>query len=153
MDATEIYVLCRNRSKAIADVFLEAFGKSRTQVAVDYPYPEFADEPQITFDNPSALLEQLEADPTSSYSVYWDCHATDEPRQVMLFFTSEGRMIVGVGGPRGSIEDELQKISSLVRGEFAYVTSGSCPPDSSKEFAEIAIASSLPSVVEGRFRR
>jgi|GEM_PF-3449116 len=152
MDATEIYVLCRTRSKLIANVFLDSFGKSRTQVAEEYPYPEFADEPEITFKNPSELIDRLESDCDSSYSVYWDCHSADEPEQVMLFFTSDGRMIVGIGGPRNSIETELLKIIAIVDGEYGYVTSGSCPPDSCDEFAEIAKASTLPNVVEGRLR-
>ncbi|MFN6103137.1 MAG: hypothetical protein ACK5EA_01605 [Planctomycetaceae bacterium] len=152
MDATEIYILCRSRSKAIADVFLDAFGKSRIQAAADYPYPEFADEPEIIYKTPSELIERLEKDCDSSYSVYWDCQSVNEPEQVMLFFTSDGRMIVGIGGPKSSIESELQRISMLVDGEYGYVTSGSCPPDSFDEFAEMAAASTLPCVIEGRLR-
>jgi hypothetical protein len=152
MDATEIYVLCRSRSKAIADGFLDAFGRSRTQAAEDYPYPEFTDAPEITYKTPSELIERLENDCNSSYSIYWDCHSANEPGQVMLFFTSDGRMIVGIGGPKSSIERELQRITTLVDGEYGYVTSGSCPPDSFDEFAEIATASTLPRVVEGRLR-
>lgn len=152
MDATEIYVLCRSRSKAVASRFLNAFGTSRKQVAEEYPYPEFADEPETTYMNPSDLIERLENDHDSSYSVYWDCHSEDEPDQVMIFFTSEGRMIVGIGGPTGSIESELEKIATLVGGEYGYVTSGSCPPDSRDEFVKIATASTLPCVVQGQLR-
>jgi len=153
MDATEIYVLCRSRSKAVAIRFLDAFAGSRTQVAEDFPYPEFADEPEITYATPLDLIERLENEHDSSYSIYWDCHSEDEPEQVMLFFTSEGRMIVGVGGPKESIESSLQKIATLVDGEYGYVTSGSCPPDTRDEFVEIATASTLPCVVDGRLRR
>jgi hypothetical protein len=152
MDATEIYVLCSSRSKAVADTFLDRFGRSRTQIAEDYPYPEFADEPEITYETPSELIGRLEKDRDSSYSLYWDCRSEDEPDQVMLFFTSEGRMIVGIGGPKGSIESELEKIATLVGGEYGYVTSGSCPPDSSDEFIEIATSSTLPCLIEGRMR-
>ena len=152
MDATEIYVLCRNRSKATADRFLNAFGTSRTQVAEEYPYPEFVPAPETTYINPSDLIERLEIDHDSSYSLYWNCHSEAEPDQVMLFFTREGRMIVGIGGPKGPIQSELEKIADLVGGEYGYVTSGSCPPDSRKEFVEIATASTLPCIVQGRLR-
>lgn len=152
MDAVEVYVLCGSRSKSLAEKFLNSFASRRRQVASGYPYPEYVDEPEIIYDSVDPLISRLECDQASSYSVYWDCLMADGSEQVMLFFTRDGCMIAGIGGPKVSLEIALSNLSMLVNGKFGYVTSGSCPPDNLDEFISLCRSSTLPNIFEGKMR-
>lgn len=150
MDAVEVYVLCGSRSKSIADTFLTSYAPSRIGVANEYPYPEFVDEPERTFETADELIDRLASEQNSSYSIYWNC--IGGPEQVMLFFTNDGHMIAGIGGPKTSLERTLTELCELVGGRFGYVTSGSCPPDTFEEFESLSRNSTLPCIVDGQLR-
>ena len=97
MDATEIYVLCNSRSANLASRFLNECLRDRRQIADEYPFPEFVDDPVKTFQTPEDLMQRLEQDEHESYSIYWDAKRADGPRQAMLFYTEDGAMIAGIG--------------------------------------------------------
>lgn len=151
MDPVEIYVLSSERSAKMAGGFLAEFALYRKPVAIDFPFPEFVEEPRFVFTDPIDLIRQLEKDRGESYSLYWnvDRGVAD---QVMLFFTKDGGMIVGLGGPRISAEFAFSAIQKIVDGRFGYVTSGSCPPSSIGEFVSICKESTLASLFEGEIR-
>ena len=148
MSSTEIYVGCGVRSKAIANRFLEGYAPNRSPVADEYPFPEFVDNPEIVYKTESELISRLISEPSCSYSIYWDCDGG--PEQVMLFFTADGHMIAGVGGPSSSFGNQLSKICDLVEGRFGYVTEGNCPPESFRDFECLCRKSSLPCIVDGK---
>lgn len=148
MSSTEIYVGCGLRSEAIANRFLNGYAPKRSAVAVEYPFPEFVDFPEVVYKTERELIERLILEPLSSYSIYWDCEGAAE--QVMLFFTADGHMIAGVGGPKSSFEKTLCDLRDLVEGRFGYVTEGSCPPESFRDFELLSRSSSLPCIVDGQ---
>ncbi len=152
MDAVEVYVLCTSRSKMLADEFLNRYAAQRKPIASEYPYPEFVDEPEITYSTPDEVMTRLEQDSGQSYSIYWDCIGANGPEQVMLFYTRDGHMIAGLGGPRVSFDSALSDLSEIVKGDYGYVTSGSCPPETYEEFVSLSRNSTLPSVVNGKLR-
>jgi hypothetical protein len=148
MSSTEIYVSCGVRSKAIAKRFLDGYAPNRSAVADEYPFPEFADVPESVYKTESEIIDRLVSEPSCSYSIYWDCEGSSE--QVMLFFTADGHMIAGVGGPTSSFGKTLSKICDLVEGRFGYVTEGNCPPESFRDFELLCRKSSLPCIVDGK---
>ena len=152
MNPLEIYVLSDERSAKIAANFLEEVAPDRSPVAADFPFPEFVDEPSIVFDNPSDLILKLEMETNESYSIYWNVNR-GLADQVMLFFTADGGMIVGLGGPHVLAENAFTVVSKIVNGNFGYLTSGSCPPASTDEFVSLCQRSSLVNLFNGTIRR
>ena len=148
MSSDEVYVDCESRSKAIAMKFLDACAPERHAVAADYPFPEFADVPEVIYTTEEEIIDRLVAEQHCSYSLYWDCGGSSE--QVMLFFTKDGHMIAGLGGPKASHEEALTDLCNLVGGRFGYVTEETCPPETFRDFEYLSRNSSLPCIVEGQ---
>lgn len=148
----EVYVLCGARTSAVARRFLDTFAEKRVPVAEDFPFPEFANEPEYTFLDPNEVITLLESRRHDSYAIYWNVESGLGGEQVMLFFTEDGGMIAGIGGPTDSWEATLLAISTVVGGKYGYVTSGSCPPATSKEFKAICRQSTLASLVNGELQ-
>lgn len=152
MNPIEVYVMCESRSAELARHFLDVCLPSRTPVADQYPFPEYVDTPTETFQSPEKLMEKLADENNESYSIYWDAVDNCGPQQAMIFYTDDGAMIAGLGGPNLSIDESLTLISHQVNGRFGYVTSGSCPPETIEEFLELCHSSTLPSLVDGCVR-
>ncbi len=151
MNPLEVYVLCRVRSAELANRFLAEFAPERSPVASEFPFPEFVDEPSIVFDNPSDLIRQLEKDGSESYSIYWNVNRGIS-EQVMLFFTTDGGMIIGLGGPHVSADKAFSAMRKTVDGEYGFMTSGSCPPNTCDDFVSLCEKSTLTSLFDGRVR-
>ena len=152
MDATEIYVLCGSRSAKLANHFLNCCLPDRQPVANEYPFPEFADNPLAIYQSADELLIRLEQEPGEGYSIYWDSKDDKSSRQVMLFFTEDGSMIAGFGGACETASESLRAIALLVNGQFGYVTSGSCPPESRDAFIQLCRDSTVINLFEGKIR-
>ena len=153
MDAREVYVLIETRSADMANRFLRAFAEHRNPVATDFPFPEFADDPECVFDTPDDVITQLERRVNEPYAIYWNIHGVGRvAEQAMLFFMVDGGMIAGLGGLRQSVEETLIAIRCVVDGEYGYVTSGSCPPTSVEAFKSLCEKSTLANLFEGRLR-
>lgn len=137
METKEIYILCKERSQVIALQFLERFLPSRKPSALDYLYPQYNDNPEIVYRDCEQLIEKLERELNQPYSLYWD-NVNDNPiRNAMLFFTADGNMISGLAVMGGEDKDWLEKISSVVGGNYGYVSFEEPPPDDTQEFIEI----------------
>lgn len=151
MDPFEIYVLCSERSAAMAGRFLADFAINRIQVATDFPFPEFIEEPRIVFTDPNELIRQLETESSESYSIYWNVER-GVADQVMLFFTEDGGMIAGLGGPKIPAEVAFSAMQKTVNGKYGYVTSGSSPPTSIDAFVSLCERSTLVNLFDGEVR-
>ena len=152
MDALEVYVLSGERGSECASRFLTEFAPSRSPVATDFPYPEFVDDPTVIYDNPNELIRRLERDGNQPYAIYWNVEVGGLSDQVMIFFTEDNGMIVGLGGPHMQPEIALSLIQRVVNGKYGYITSCSCPPSSINAFISMCIESTLPNIFEGVLR-
>lgn len=152
MNAFEVYVLCGARTSAVARRFLDTFAEKRVSVAEDFPFPEFADEPEYTFLDPNDVIALLESRRVDSYAIYWNVEGGLWGEQVMLFFTEDGGMIAGIGGPILSAEAVFAAVSNVVDGKFGYITSGSCPPATREEFKYLCERSTLAALVNGELQ-
>lgn len=150
-DPFEVYVLCAERSVALADRLLAELAPSRSPTATEFPYPRLVDHPRMIFADAQELIQKLETETNESYSIYWDVES-GVVDQIMLFFTSDGGMIVGLGGPRISPEMALSALQKIVHGQYGYVTSCSCPPDSINQFVSICERATLVNLFEGVVR-
>lgn len=153
MDPTEIYVLCKSRSVELAKNFLDAFLPERTLAADDYPFPQYADEPSDIFQTAEDLMCRLEKEEHESYSIYWNTASNNGPDQAMLFYREDGTMVAGIGGPNASLGETLASVAKQVNGRFGFITSGSCPPETSEAFIAICRESTLVNLFEGQLRK
>lgn len=149
MELVEIYVLCKDRSKALALAFLEQFLPNRKAVAEDYPYPEYADEPKYVYDDYKEIAEVLEQDLNESYSLYWDNTSDGDIRSAMIFYTEDASMIAGITVAVGEEEAWLRKMSNFLRGGYGYIGFDAPPPETKLEFIDLCKGSDQPRIVEG----
>lgn len=151
MNPVEIYVLCHERSAMLAEKFLEEVAPTRSPISEDYPFPEFVDRPKSVYSDPKQLIQRLEEDHSESYAIYWNVKDGISD-QVMIFFTTDGGMIVGLGGPRVSADVAFMMLRRLVQGKHGYVTTSSCPPALAAELRGLCEKSTLTNLFEGVIR-
>jgi len=149
MEPQEIYVLCPQRSQALANSFLEQFLPHRRVAAEDYPFPEFCDHPQTTFATAEEVIDLLESEVQESYSLYWYNLGENEPETAMLFFTKDAGMIVGI-----VIHSEesgwLTRLATHVGGRFGYVTFEEPPPNKIDIFVEYCKITTSTKLLDGQ---
>lgn len=150
-EVLEIYVLTGERSVAVAHRFLEAFAPARVPAAVDYPIPQFDDEPRKSFETAEEVVEWLVHEPQQDYSLYWDVGG-DVFSHAMLFFTTDGQMIAGLAGRVTSPRDLLNAIAKIVDGQFGYLTLESPPPMTAREFVALCESASDIALAHGVVR-
>jgi len=132
---------------------LDEFLPARTPVADEYPFPEYVDNPSDMFRIPEELVQRLEINEQEGYSIYWDSNLEDGPRQAMLFYTEDGAMIAGIGGPNAELNETLENVAKLVKGRYGFITSGSCTPEIREAFINICRESTLVNLFEGQLRK
>jgi len=149
MELVEIYVLCKDRSKALVLAFLEHFLPNREEVAEDYPYPEYADSPKHVYDDCEEILGVLEQDKNESYSLYWDDTSNGEVRSAMVFYTEDASMIAGVTVASGKEEAWLRKLSDCLGGGYGYVGFDAPPPETKAEFIDLCESTDQTRLIGG----
>ena len=122
----DVYVLSRDRSKATVLRFLDRFLPDREETQEDYSLPHLSDAPHIFFASQDELLDYLESHPSEPYALYWQSAVADDPRNAMVFPTSDGCMIYGL-----SVEQRarryLSEVMSFLKEGKGYVAF-ECPP-------------------------
>jgi hypothetical protein len=137
----EAYVLLRNRKYERCKAFLEHFVPARQELAEDYPVPEFAEEPVKLCRGEDEILRFL-AGTRDSYSIYWS-NAVDDAKvkQAMVFFLSDGSMILGLaihGESEQLAREMLRELVEFSMASLGYVAFDERPPDTSLAFMQRA---------------
>jgi len=113
---TDIYVLCPARDAALAHRFLDELAPARTPSGED-----------------AFSIDNLCAHPTESRSIYWQTGRDDGVDHVMLFFSEDGGMIVGISVDAGwepdrdEIRSWLTRLAHSVGGRHGHVCNESPP--------------------------
>lgn len=149
MELIEIYVLCKERTKRLVSKFLDELLPSREEMAEDYPYPEYSDEPECVYDASDELVQVLEENKSESYSVYWDNTGDGVVKNAMTFFTEDGCMIVGIAVPGDEVEHWLNELSEIVGGQYGYVGFDAPPPETREEFIQLCKESDQVRLIAG----
>lgn len=128
----DLYVLCPERTEALAQRFLSEWAPNRVPAAAEYEIPQYSDKPTHLFEQPDELIAFLERNPTEKQAVYWRARRSDEVEHVMLFFTSEGGMVAGLSisdwdRPRDEIARIFFRLAGSVGARFGYVTAEEAP--------------------------
>ncbi len=134
MELIEIYVLCKERSRALGEGFLNHFLPHREAIADDYPFPELVDEPEIVFSNVFDLMDKLDKNPNEGYSIYWNNKESKPLKQAMLFYTEDGHMIAGLVIEKHIQKDYFINLTNYVEGNYGYTSIDQAPPVFKNEF-------------------
>jgi hypothetical protein len=141
----DCYVIINSRSKKLVNHFLDHFLPEREERTREYQVPQYADHPDISFDNVSDLMAFLEVNPSSYQAIYWGNKSKEHPNQYgMTFYTKDGYLIFGISrdvagdSSDTQAEDEcLQELKHFFETDEGYITYEKHPPDNYDEFIRI----------------
>ena len=117
----DAYVLARDRSSEVCDRFLVEFAPYREQSAIDYCFPQHSDRPTLVLTAPEDAIRHCATNPSESQSFYFR-NLADGPAHVMLFFTSDGGLILGLSVEEDEMDDSYARLREHAQSEFGYVT-------------------------------
>ena len=128
----DVYVLCSERTEALAERFLAEWAPNRTPTAVEYEIPQYSDTYTHLFEDAGDLIRFLESNAAETQAVYWESGRDDEIERVMVFFTSDGGMVAGLSisdwdRPREEIARIFFALAGSVGARFGYVTAEEAP--------------------------
>jgi len=132
----DLYVLARERSAAVANHFLDAFVPDRDQSAADYGFPKYASQLEVVLKSAAEAIQYCESHPVETQSIYFRNLGTD-PAHAMLFFTSDGGLILGLS-VLGRQDEWFGRLKEYARSEVGYITFESPPAATVAEFRQLA---------------
>lgn len=131
----EIYALAENRSAQFTKSFLDNFLRERSAFAENYPIPECADVPTHICRNENEILSYLESHPNESYGLYWNAEiSSSQVSQAMLFYTLDGRLILGLATSPNMTSLYLNQLQKFARTQYVMIGDEQRPPETSSEF-------------------
>ena len=146
----DIYALYRRRNRASIDAFLKSFMPARDEVADEYWIPPYSPAPTMVIRSASELLDYCCEHPEQEHRVYWQSHEGVRPEHGMVYFHSDGSMVLGLSTDSADQDfvDVLCRGLGSVDGVVAsYITHEDLPPDTADGF--VALVESLPVVDSG----
>jgi hypothetical protein len=135
---SDIYVLVGNRNVKFVQNFLEYFVPDHREMADEYEIPQYSDSPDILFFKATELMRYCEEHTEVPHAIYWFNNQNEDPEDAMVFYTIDGKMILGL-----SIEDEsreqewLIKLKNFSQSDQGCILYESPPPDNSEEFLKL----------------
>lgn len=132
----DVYVLARERSEAVANRFLGAFAPQSVVAADEYEFPEYSETPVVVFSTAAEAIRYCEAHPDAAHGFYFR-NPNGSPAHAMLFFTSDGGLILGVSVVEGE-QRALAELREHAGSEVGYITFESPPAETVAEFYQVA---------------
>lgn len=135
---TDIYVLVDDRKVELIQDFLEHFIPDHREMADEYEIPQYADHPDMLFHKAIELMKHCEGHTDVPHAIYWFNNQKEDPKDAMVFYTDDGKMILGL-----SIEDEqrdqewLEKLKAFSKSDRGCILIENPPPENSKEFMKL----------------
>jgi hypothetical protein len=156
----DIYVLGPERSAVAAGRFLDTFVPDREPSAVEYLFPERADVPDVTLRDPIEAIRHAARRPGEEQRFYFRNAGTGEPAHAMVFFTSDGGMVLGVSVPEqhedphreeAEIAGWLARLQQATGAAVGYALYESPPPGNTvAEFVGGLAVAWPPKLIDGR---
>ena len=148
----DLYVLASERSALVAENFKSAWLADFDEAATEYEFPQHVDEPLAVYSSVADLIGKLIANPNEAYSIYWNNPRNGPVSNGMLFFTSDGSLIIGISvttDESGETAKYLKELSKTVDGKFGYAIFEEAPPGTVQDFINLVKALPAPKIVEG----
>lgn len=135
------YYLIDNRQfEIVCDFFAKYFPMGGRELATEYPFPEFSDDPERIYYSVNELLLHLENNPNYEYTLYFENKdSLSEIKQITLQYTDDGKIIFGVsiiGNDPSSIDSIriFKEVRGYLNSRIACATIEEPPPGNSDEF-------------------
>ena len=93
---SDVYVISRRRDSASVQKFLEHFLPQREESADDYEVPQYADEPQTTYERASEVMDHCAANVDEGYGLYWHAIGKSKTEHAMVLYLQDGHVIYGL---------------------------------------------------------
>lgn len=138
MGYDDLYVLAPERTVAVAENFLGHFAPEREQASVDYCFPRYVELPQLVLESAEEAMHYCVSHPTEAQSFYFR-NTNPEPAHAMLFFTSDGGLILGLSVHEDS-DRWFDRLKEHTRCTIGYITHESPPVDTVAAFRVMATA-------------
>lgn len=155
----DIYVLAPERTTASARRFLEDLLPNRKPARAEYQFPEHAEQPNVIFDDPFEAIHYACAHLDQAQTIYFSNTASGDPAHALVFFTSDGGMVLGISvralqeePARQSIEvaDWLDRLRWATGAKIGYALYESPPAcETVHEFKECLAVAWPPKLVDG----
>ena len=149
MDVHEIYALSKYRSKKILNIFLDEFLPKRVELSENYSYPEYEESPEEVFAGLDSIIDKLIADKNSEYSLYWGNSTDSEVKNAMVFFLSDGGMIVGLAVDAEKSEAMMEHLARVVNARYGYEELEGFLPESTLEFINLCESANTRRIIDG----
>lgn len=108
MGFNDCYVLANNRTMKFVTEFLDTFIPNRVEQTDAYELPQYGRQTEREFETVQALMQYLEANINTPYTIYWRNKEDKEPHFANCFYTNDNNLIVGLGSSvANNIAEEL----------------------------------------------
>ncbi|WP_143305307.1 hypothetical protein [Chitinophaga vietnamensis] len=134
------YFLIDTREKDQIFKVVNTFVPEWEKTADDFPIPLYSEEPTRIFESVDELFTYLETHKNEVYSIYLkNLNEVDAIRYIMIFYTDDGKAIVGFSTPGRVVESETaislyKTLKHFLNAEISCMTIEESPPDNSVEF-------------------
>jgi hypothetical protein len=133
----DVYALAPHRTVEAVERFLARFAPAHEPAADEYEVPRYADAPAIVFRTPGELVAYCVGHPAEPHGVYWRCLGGGDPARAMVFFTTDGALILGLS-VASDADRWLAELLAATGSAVGWVGFEEPPPDSASEFAALA---------------
>ncbi len=130
----DIYVLTQSRTEATISAFLDCFAPVREETADDYCIPQHADSPHTIFRTAPEVVAYCCCHASETQSIYWRRVGDGDPAYAMVFFTSDGFLILGLSTDESTADRYFAELRTHAGSDTGYVTVESPPPETAAEF-------------------
>ncbi len=134
----DLYVLVNSRSKKIIESFLNNFIPNREESADEYEIPQYSENPDFIFKKDCELMDYCENNNNINHTIYWRNKENIVPKYAMVFYTIDGKMILGL-----SIEDEkleqyyLLNMKQFLKSDCGCIAYETPAPNNSNDFVKM----------------
>jgi hypothetical protein len=136
----DVYVLARERSRAVIRSFHDRWLTGLTEATSDYDFPKFDDSRSAVYSSAWEVIDRLLLEPDQEYAIYWSRNPgpDEDLLSAHLFFTGDGGLIAGVtiGADRfADTAATLRELAVSVDARYGYAAGEEPPPfDTMSEF-------------------
>lgn len=127
----EISAFGKIRTAGYALAFLDQFLPNRQPVNEEYPVPESQDPPGFVFQT------DLETNASEPYALYWNDASPSQYDQAMLFYTRDGKIIMGLSCEESVLEEKYRQLREYSGSQWILYGWEQHPPDSSEAFLKL----------------
>jgi hypothetical protein len=136
----DIYALSAIRTADVVERFLNRFAPQREAMADEYEVPRYSDSPAIVFRRDTELVAYCVAHTSEPHSMYWRRLGAGDPAHVMVFFTPDEGLILGLSVVAES-DHWLAKLLAFAGSDVGCVLFEDPPPDTARDFRALAASS------------